>query len=128
SGAGVPAWLRSSTPVGYSSAGRLPAAAAATFAASPCGAAALCLSHPASTRPTARAGRRAIESRNDQHSNAMWGGRFAEGPSALMREINASIAFDKRLWRHDIAASKAHAAMLGAQGIVAAADVEAILE
>ena len=34
----------------------------------------------------------------------MWGGRFAEGPSALMREINASIAFDKRLWRQDIAA------------------------
>jgi len=34
----------------------------------------------------------------------MWGGRFAEGPSALMREINASSAFDKRLWRQDIAA------------------------
>jgi len=57
----------------------------------------------------------------------MWGGRFAEGPSALMREINASIAFDKQLWRQDIAASKAHAAMLGARGIVAAADVAAIL-
>ena len=42
----------------------------------------------------------------------MWGGRFAEGPSALMREINASIAFDKRLWRQDIAASRAHVAML----------------
>ena len=57
----------------------------------------------------------------------MWGGRFAEGPSALMREINASIAFDKQLWRQDIAASKAHAAMLGARGIVSAADVAAIL-
>ncbi|NYH95129.1 argininosuccinate lyase [Novosphingobium marinum] len=61
-------------------------------------------------------------------SNAMWGGRFAEGPSAIMREINASIPFDKALWRQDIAASKAHAAMLGAQGIVAAADAEAIIE
>ena len=42
----------------------------------------------------------------------MWGGRFAEGPAAVMREINASIPFDKRLWRQDIAGSKAHVAML----------------
>ncbi|MGX7925465.1 argininosuccinate lyase [Tsuneonella sp. HG094] len=58
----------------------------------------------------------------------MWGGRFAEGPSAIMREINASIPFDKALWRQDIAASKAHVAMLGAQGIVSAADAIAIAE
>ncbi|OYY65964.1 argininosuccinate lyase [Sphingomonas sp. 28-62-11] len=56
----------------------------------------------------------------------MWGGRFAEGPAAVMREINASIPFDKRLWQQDVAASKAHIAMLGATGIVAAADAEAI--
>ncbi len=56
----------------------------------------------------------------------MWGGRFAEGPSAIMREINASIPFDKALWRQDIAASKAHAAMLGAQGVISAADAAAI--
>ncbi|MFN3724932.1 MAG: argininosuccinate lyase [Allosphingosinicella sp.] len=56
----------------------------------------------------------------------MWGGRFAEGPSALMREINASIAFDKRMWRQDIEASKAHVAMLGAQGIVPVEDAQAI--
>ncbi|WP_379923551.1 argininosuccinate lyase [Erythrobacter sp. R86502] len=48
----------------------------------------------------------------------MWGGRFADGPSAIMREINASIPFDKALWRQDIAASKAHVAMLGAAGII----------
>ena len=59
-------------------------------------------------------------------SNAMWGGRFAEGPSAIMREINASIPFDKALWRQDIAASKAHVAMLGAQGIVSDTDAAAI--
>ncbi|WP_082826014.1 argininosuccinate lyase [Croceicoccus estronivorus] len=58
----------------------------------------------------------------------MWGGRFAEGPSAIMREINASIPFDKALWRQDIAASKAHVAMLGAQGIVSAEDMTAISE
>lgn len=55
-------------------------------------------------------------------TNAMWGGRFADGPSAIMREINASIPFDKALWRQDIAASKAHVAMLGAAGIVSADD------
>ncbi|TCJ38412.1 argininosuccinate lyase [Parafrankia sp. BMG5.11] len=58
----------------------------------------------------------------------MWGGRFAEGPSAIMREINASIPFDKALWRQDIAASKAHVAMLGAQGIVSDADATAIAD
>jgi len=56
----------------------------------------------------------------------MWGGRFAGGPSAIMREINASIPFDKALWRQDIAASKAHVAMLAAQGIVSTDDAAAI--
>ncbi len=58
----------------------------------------------------------------------MWGGRFAEGPSAIMREINASIPFDKALWRQDIAASKAHVAMLGACGIVSSDDAVAIAD
>ncbi|RJT22693.1 argininosuccinate lyase [Chakrabartia godavariana] len=56
----------------------------------------------------------------------MWGGRFAEGPAAVMREINASIPFDKRLWQQDIRASKAHVAMLAAQGIVTADDAATI--
>ena len=43
-----------------------------------------------------------------------------------MREINASIPFDKRMWRQDIAGSKAHVAMLAKQGIVSAADAAAI--
>src|SRR5213595_932007 len=51
-------------------------------------------------------------------SNKMWGGRFASGPGAIMQEINASIDFDRRLYRQDIAASKAHAAMLAKQGII----------
>ena len=58
----------------------------------------------------------------------MWGGRFAQGPAAVMREINASLPFDKRMWRQDIAGSRAHLAMLGARGIVAAADAQAIAE
>ncbi|MEW4448537.1 argininosuccinate lyase [Qipengyuania sp. JC766] len=56
----------------------------------------------------------------------MWGGRFAQGPSAVMREINASIPFDKLLWRQDIRASQVHARMLADRGIISAADAEAI--
>ena len=56
----------------------------------------------------------------------MWGGRFAEGPAAVMREINASIPFDKRMWRQDIRGSQAHVAMLGQQGIVTGDDAESI--
>jgi argininosuccinate lyase len=59
-------------------------------------------------------------------SNKMWGGRFASGPGAIMEEINASIDFDKALYRQDIAASKAHAAMLAKQGIIAADDAKKI--
>ena len=56
----------------------------------------------------------------------MWGGRFASGPDAVMEEINASIDFDRRLYRQDIAASKAHAAMLAKQGIIARDDAAKI--
>ena len=58
----------------------------------------------------------------------MWGGRFAAGPASVMREINASIPFDKRLWKQDIAGSKAHVAMLAKQGIVEGEDAQAITE
>jgi argininosuccinate lyase len=59
-------------------------------------------------------------------SNKMWGGRFASGPSTIMEEINASIDFDKALYRQDIAASKAHAEMLAKQGIITADDAKRI--
>ena len=55
-------------------------------------------------------------------TNTMWGGRFAASPAEIMEEINASIDFDKRLWRHDILASKAHVTMLAATGIVTKKD------
>lgn len=45
-----------------------------------------------------------------------------------MREINASIPFDKKLWRQDIRASLAHVAMLAKQGIVEAEDATQIIE
>ncbi|HEY2756664.1 MAG TPA: lyase family protein, partial [Pseudolabrys sp.] len=59
-------------------------------------------------------------------SNKMWGGRFASGPDAIMEEINASIDFDRHLYRQDIAASKAHAEMLAKQGIIGADDAKSI--
>ena len=59
-------------------------------------------------------------------SNAMWGGRFAEGPDAVMEAINASIGFDRKLAAEDVAGSRAHAAMLAAQGIISEADAEQI--
>jgi argininosuccinate lyase len=59
-------------------------------------------------------------------SNKMWGGRFTSEPDAVMAEINASIDFDKRLFRQDITASKAHAEMLAKQGIIPAEDAKKI--
>jgi argininosuccinate lyase len=59
-------------------------------------------------------------------SNKMWGGRFTTSPDAVMEEINASIDFDRHLFRQDIAASKAHAAMLAKQGIITADDARHI--
>jgi argininosuccinate lyase len=56
----------------------------------------------------------------------MWGGRFGSGPDPIMEDINASIDFDRQLYRQDIAASKAHAAMLAKKGIIAAQDAKRI--
>jgi argininosuccinate lyase len=58
----------------------------------------------------------------------MWGGRFDSGPAAIMRRINVSIDFDKRLYAEDIAGSLAHCAMLVAQHILSPEDGAAIAE
>ena len=60
-------------------------------------------------------------------SNRMWGGRFSSGPDAIMEEINASIGFDQRLYRQDIAGSIAHATMLAEAGILTHEDRDAIV-
>ena len=65
---------------------------------------------------------------SDKSSNQMWGGRFAAGPDAIMEAINASIGFDQRMAAQDIEGSRAHAAMLAAQGIIDGKDAEAIRE
>jgi argininosuccinate lyase len=59
-------------------------------------------------------------------ANMQWGGRFSGGPAAIMQRINASIGFDQKLWRQDIFASRAHAAMLAHTGIISKPDAAAI--
>src|SRR5712672_1915038 len=60
-------------------------------------------------------------------SNKMWGGRFGAGPDAIMADINTSIDVDRKLFRQDIAASRAHAEMLKEQGIITAQDAQKIV-
>jgi len=62
----------------------------------------------------------------DKPANIQWGGRFAGGPSVIMQDINASIGFDRKLWRQDIRGSRAHAAMLAKIGLLSAEDEAAI--
>jgi argininosuccinate lyase len=62
----------------------------------------------------------------EEKANKMWGGRFSSSPSEIMEEINASVAYDKRLAPQDIRGSIAHAEMLGHAGILSAEDVAAI--
>jgi argininosuccinate lyase len=66
--------------------------------------------------------------KQDNAANALWGGRFAAGPSAIMEKINASIDVDRRLHRQDIAGSRAHCRMLMETGVIDRADGEAILK
>ena len=63
----------------------------------------------------------------DKPANKMWGGRFAMSPAEIMAEINTSIDFDKVLATFDVRASKAHAAMLAAQGIITKEDARKIV-
>ncbi len=63
---------------------------------------------------------------NPAGANTQWGGRFAAGPAAIMGEINASIGFDRKMWRQDIRGSLAHAAMLARTGLIDAPDEQAI--
>ncbi len=68
------------------------------------------------------------EDKNSSDTNALWGGRFEGGTSDIMQRVNASIFFDRRLYRQDIAGSRAHCTMLVAQGILTEADGLAILK
>ena len=65
--------------------------------------------------------------RDAQVSNQQWGGRFSEGVDAFVARFTASIDFDRRLYRHDIQGSMAHAKMLHQCGILREDELSAIL-
>jgi len=81
-----------------------------------------------STRPNETAPEHEPDPVREDRANLMWGGRFAAGPAEAMARINASIDFDRRLYAEDIAASKAHSAMLARQGIISEQDGAAIAQ
>ena len=60
-------------------------------------------------------------------ASTIWGGRFSGGPTQLMQEINASISYDKTLYRQDISGSIAHAEMLADQNILTTDDRDQIV-
>lgn len=68
-----------------------------------------------------------MENTGKKKASPIWGGRFSGGPSQLMQDINASIHYDKKLFKQDIAGSQAHATMLAEQNILSEADMQAIL-
>ncbi len=63
---------------------------------------------------------------NEHENDALWGGRFEDAPAEFTQVFGASLPVDKRMWEADIAGSKAHAKMLGRQGIISEEDVDAI--
>ncbi len=56
-----------------------------------------------------------------------WSGRFKESTNPLFEKFNASLGFDRRLYKHDILASLAHATMLGRRKIIAVKEAKAIV-
>ncbi len=60
-------------------------------------------------------------------SEKLWGGRFAEATAGSVEAFTASIHYDSRLYKYDIAGSKAHAAMLADQGLLTKDELAAIV-
>ena len=60
-------------------------------------------------------------------SEQLWGGRFSKSTDEMINDFQASISFDKRMYREDIAGSIAHAKMLAKCGIIAETDRDAII-
>lgn len=61
-------------------------------------------------------------------SSKLWGGRFTGPTDPLMEAFNASIGFDRRLWRADIRGSQAYARALAAAGLLTAAEADEIVQ
>ncbi len=65
---------------------------------------------------------------NTEKTNQSWGGRFSEPVDAFVARFTASVDFDKRLYRHDIMGSLAHAKMLTGVGVLNQDELKAIEE
>ncbi len=70
-----------------------------------------------------------MSSTKNTHTPAkLWGGRFAEKTAASVEAFTASIHYDARLYKHDIAGSRAHAKMLAKQGLISAKERDQIVK
>ena len=65
---------------------------------------------------------------NEMRTNQSWGGRFTESTDAFVADFTASVHFDRRMYRQDIAGSMAHARMLTRIGVLSASDCRAIID
>lgn len=63
-----------------------------------------------------------------EKTNQSWGGRFSEPVDAFVARFTASVDFDKRLYRHDIMGSIAHATMLAQVGVLSDAERDTIID
>jgi argininosuccinate lyase len=64
---------------------------------------------------------------DDKPADKLWGGRFSEPTDAFVEDFTASVGFDRRLYRQDIAGSIAHATMLARVGVLSETDAAAIV-
>ena len=69
-----------------------------------------------------------MSNKDDKQTNPAWGGRFSEQTDAFVEAFTASVEFDQRMYRQDIAGSKAHALMLQKTGVLTESDCKAILK
>ena len=69
-----------------------------------------------------------MSKKDNNQTNPAWGGRFSEQTDAFVEAFTASVAFDQRMYRQDIAGSKAHALMLQKTGVITESDCKAILK
>ena len=64
----------------------------------------------------------------DKSAKTLWHGRFAGGPSEALQQLNDSLPFDQRMFREDIAGSRAHVTMLETVGLLSMGECSAILK
>ncbi len=69
-----------------------------------------------------------LQDQKDKPADKLWGGRFSESTDAFVEAFTASIDFDKRLYKHDIEGSRAHAQMLNKVGLLSDKEVTDILQ